>query len=93
MKQLTIIVLTLTTLTSFSQTTETASTEKLLIGLTFSPDYCYRTLTGFALVVNNRNETEIPKYGFTAGLAMTYKLKNRLLFETGLQFSDKGEKI
>lgn len=64
-------------------------------GFTFSPDYCYRTLKGSdatsAFVIDYRNETEIPKFGFTTGINCSLKLKPRLLFETGVLLSDKGE--
>ena len=69
--------------------------EKLSIGLFFSPDYAFRSLeadsdTSFTL--NLRNDTEIPKFGFTAGVRMNYHVTERLIFETGFLLSEKGEK-
>ncbi|HSI90924.1 MAG TPA: outer membrane beta-barrel protein [Adhaeribacter sp.] len=64
------------------------------VGLVFSPDVCYRTLSSDAdskPIVDFRNQHEIPKFGFTTGASVIYGLNNRVLFESGLLFSDKGE--
>jgi len=80
----------------FGQAVEPVSSSKISIGVTFSPDYCYRRFhpkNAFAEVVAEiRDETEIPKFGYTAGLSLLYKPWNRVSFETGLYFSDKGYK-
>lgn len=78
-----------------SQSTDTLRTRKFSIGINFSPDYSYRRLYleddefGF---VEHRNETESPRFGFTTGLTASYHLNSRFALESGLQFSDKGDK-
>ena len=92
MKKL-LTLLTIIPLTIFCQDTET-TTKKYSIGLTFSPDYCYRTLKPDASskwIADDRNSHEIPKIGYTAGLNLAVNINKRFTFETGLLFSDKGE--
>ena len=79
----------------FSQEIDTTKTKRIAIGLTFSPDYCYRTLKPNETtkwIADFRDSIEIPKFGFTTGLCLLYQLNKRITLETGLQFSSKGEK-
>lgn len=80
----------------FGQTAEPVSSSKISIGVTFSPDYCYRRLhsenASAKVITEIRDETEIPKFGYTAGLSLLFKPWKRISFETGLFFSDKGYK-
>jgi hypothetical protein len=96
MKQ-TLTFLILFPLTILSQSIDiTTKSKKIAIGFTFSPDYCYRTLkpdTSSQWIAQSRDSLEIPKFGFTTGLSMLYQLNKRFSLETGLQFSDKGEKL
>jgi len=67
------------------------------IGLTFSPDYSYRTLKpdnskSSILIADSRDTTEIPKFGFTTGINLKRIISKRIALEIGLLFSDKGEK-
>jgi len=68
--------------------------KSILLGLTFSPNYCYRTLRydqsdeDFA---NYRNEIEIPKFGFTTGINSIFRFNKSLAIELGMLFSDKGQ--
>jgi len=90
-------ILTFFPLAINSQNLDTTKTKRIAIGLTFSLDYCYRTLkpdnsnTG-KLIADIRDSLEIPKYGYTTGIIMLYKLNNRINLETGLKFSNKGYK-
>jgi len=66
------------------------------IGIIFSNDYAYRSLTSDGSSISNlisqsRDEMEIPKYSYTAGISymMSAFIKN-FLIESGLFFSDKG---
>ena len=80
---------------SFGQTSEIVSTKKISLGVIFSPDYCYRSLnsdTSIRWIVDYRDSIEIPKYGFTTGLSLLLEPWNRISFEAGLHYSDKGEK-
>lgn len=69
--------------------------KELFIGINFSPDYCFRTLTNGLgpfgdSIIKFRNNYEIPKFGYTFGLNLSYKINNHFYFETGLQYSNKG---
>ena len=80
---------------SFGQTSDVVSTKKISLGVIFSPDYCYRSLnseTSNQWIVDSRDSIEIPKYGFTTGLSLLLEPWNRISFETGLHYSNKGEK-
>ena len=94
-KKIITTIIILTTYVSFGQTSDAISTGKIALGLTFSPDYSYRTLiseSSFRWLTELRDSTEIPKFGYTTGLSLIYKFKDRILLETGLCLSDKGEK-
>ncbi|MCI5054730.1 MAG: PorT family protein [Flavobacteriales bacterium] len=80
-------------LTVYCQKDSTIS--RLSIGLNFSLDYCYRTLDADPMAsafADLRNATEIPKFGYTSGITLLYKLTNNISIQTALQFSDKGER-
>jgi hypothetical protein len=71
---------------------------KFSIGFNFSPDFCYRSLhnkeggEGGDAVIKSRNSIEIEKFGYTTGLNINYTHSKRILFETGIQYSNKGYK-
>lgn len=78
-------------LTIFSQEKE----RKLAIGLSISPDYCYRILVPDASskwIADIRDSAEIPKMGYTTGPVINYRLNKRLTLNSGLLFADKGYK-
>src|SRR4051812_48865989 len=92
-----LVLLTFLPLITLCQTSDTTKSKKISIGVMYSPDYCYRTLKPDAseiskAIVETRDNFEIPKFGFTTGLSFIYQLNKKLSLETGLQFSDKGEK-
>ena len=65
------------------------------IGVSYSPDICYRKLKSdenSKWISDIRDTMEVAKLGYTAGLNIVYWYKNNISFETGLLFSDKGEK-
>lgn len=93
---LVLILVFIVQLSGFSQTNEQTSTNRLTLGLNFSPDYCYRTLVSTPsknFIAHYRDSVESPKFGYTTGLSLLYKFNKRFTFESGLQFSDKGERI
>jgi len=95
MKKLLIFSLTFLPLISFCQNSDTPNAKKIAIVLTFSPDYCYRTLKSDASskwIADSRDTFEIPKFGYTAGLNLALNISKRITIETGLLYSDKGEK-
>jgi len=94
MRKLLAIVGTLLSLTTMGQNADTAIPKKLAIGLTFSPDYSYRSLkpdNSGESMAEWRDSFEIPKFGYTTGLSLVYRLNKRISMEAGIQFSDKGE--
>lgn len=89
------LFLMLLPLFSLCQETESQKADRVSIGLIFSPDYSYRTLKSDddgKWVADSRDTMEIHKFGYTTGLSLVYKLNSNIRFETGLLFSDKGEK-
>ena len=79
-----------------AQNQKDRSDNKFSFGLSFSPDYTYRHLSmknDEYNFVDLRNETDDPRFGFTTGLVTKYKLRERLALESGIQFSDRGERI
>lgn len=79
----------------FGQTAEPVSSSKVSIGISFSPDYCYRSLhseSSFQLGTEFRDTMEVAKLSYTTGLSLLFKPWDRVSFETGLYFSDKGYK-
>lgn len=80
----------------FSQIQPFDSAKRFSFGFSFSPDYTYRTLKsdiddmGF---IDLRNETESARFGFTTGLTVKYRLSERLVLESGLQYADRGDKM
>ncbi|MBK0401464.1 outer membrane beta-barrel protein [Adhaeribacter sp. BT258] len=95
MKKLIFAFFTILSFETYSQTPEIKPLGKFAIGITFSPDYCYRTLNADASskpIADMRDEEEIAKLGFTTGATLFYTLGSRVALESGLLFSDKGEK-
>lgn len=94
MKKLLFGFLTLFSFHANSQTPE-IKPAKLAIGFTFSPDYCYRSIgsdPASESIKNYRDDMEIPKFGFTTGGRILFTLGNKVSLESGLLFSDKGER-
>lgn len=95
MRILTTLTFVFLSIVAIGQPKEIDSTKRFSIGINFSPDYSYRKLYlandeyGF---VKHRNEKESPRFGFTTGLTVCYRLNSRFALESGLQFSDKGDK-
>jgi hypothetical protein len=90
-----LFLLTIFPLTVFCQDTTVENIKKTAIGLTFSPDYCYRTLKSDASskwIADIRNMHEIPKLGYTTGMNIAYALNKRIALEAGILYSDKGER-
>lgn len=69
---------------------------KSKIGLVFSADACYRTLSASSAdftassIMDRRNGYEKPRTGFTTGFSYVYGF-GRFAVETGAQYSSKGE--
>ncbi len=88
------------TFPAFSQNSSTSVSvsplhHKLLIGISISPDVCYRKLniannTPISeLILDARNSYEVPKFGYTTGLTASYFFFNHLGLESSLLFSEE----
>ncbi len=75
-----------------AQTPDSLKSKKWAIGLSYSPDLCFRTKYT-SKMSNYYGEKEKPKAGMTAGLNFLYKLMDRVGIEVGILYSTKGEKM
>ena len=65
------------------------------MGISFSPEYCYRILKpqeDVKWISEGRDSLEIGKFGYTSGLALEYKINEKLHIATGIYFTDGGER-
>lgn len=101
MKQLILITAMLISIAAFGQDTlnqKTTATgfKRFLFGVTLSPDYCYRTLKNndgsswSSIIIDLRDEKEVPKFGYTAGLNICYNISKHTVIEAGVHYSNKG---
>lgn len=78
----------------FGQNSSTKS--KFKFGVSFSNDIGYRLLKHNDsdltndFVLEERNETEIPKFCYSAGLTIAYKISERASLSSGILYSNKG---
>jgi hypothetical protein len=93
MKRIAAFVLLIFPLISFAQK---MSEQRFQIGVNFSTDICFRSLSSTDgssinnVIIDQRNDWEIPKFGFTTGLNVMYTLNNHFSLESGVQYSNKG---
>lgn len=70
--------------------------KNITVGFSFSPDYSYRTLknndgsSSSEMIIDQRNDIEKGKLGFTTGLNLNIKVSKNLAIQTGIFYSDKG---
>jgi len=103
MKQLLSAVLTIICACTYSQETKfeksSSKLDGIQIGVSYSPDYCFRTLKNqngsllYDAYMEDRNSRELAKFGSTSGLNINFKLKNNVSVMSGIQYSNKGYKI
>ena len=73
-----------------------AQNGKLRLGVSFSPDICYRTLVNHSGTsdvndaIKTQNLTNLYKLGFSAGVSLDYAFNDKYSLATGIQYSDKG---
>lgn len=80
----------------FSQSYQSDFSKRFSFGVSFSPDYTYRTLKSNVDeldFIDIRNESESARFGFTTGLSVKYLLSERWVLESGLQYADRGDKM
>lgn len=100
MKEWLFLQLLLVSFAAFGQENKSENTTGKMkgfqIGINFSPDVCYRTLynkskdISGAEILKERNENELPKFGFTTGVNVSYTIKKYVGIEAGIQYSNKG---
>src|SRR4051812_15084973 len=99
MEKFLLSIFTLFCLTSFGQ--DTIVRHKILIGINFSPDYCYRSLTkndpgisesSWNLGKRIEDSIETSKFGFTTGINVYYFINEKFSIESGIFYSLKGYK-
>lgn len=94
MKNLSIYLILLISLSSYGQD---KTNPRFQIGVNFSSDICYRNLESTDgsstsnIIVSQRDEREIPKFGFTTGLNVCFELNDNFALESGIQYSKKGD--
>jgi len=90
MKKIFFIFFLLVSNISFSKS---PSLPRNLLGVTFSPEYSYRFLSGsdtYSWLIDLRNEIENPKFGNTIGFKYSYRILNKFFIEGGALYSSKG---
>lgn len=76
----------------FANQPDSLKTKKWAIGLSYSPDYCYRIpYTGKSGAFSTTAEKG--KLGFTAGVNLLYRLMDKIGIEFGVLYSTKGQKV
>jgi len=76
--------------------TNTDTPSKFRVGIIAQPNLTYRRLFKIEnddfldLIINDRNEREIPKLGYNFGLNTEFKIADHFKLETGLNYSNKG---
>jgi Outer membrane protein beta-barrel domain len=72
------------------------STSKVMWGVAFGNDMCYRLSKADAGFDNFKSEfdsLESAKYGYSAGLTFSYAVRSNWTIQSGLNFSEKGYRI
>ena len=105
MQHLTLLTFTLLAFVGFAQRTpnevEAGTFERFEIGISAAPEICYRSIINnleltnedyqlWSEVIDHRNETETVKLGYTGGLHLGYNFNERLGFQAGIQYSNRG---
>jgi opacity protein-like surface antigen len=73
-------------------TPDSLKIKKWAVGLTYSPDFCFRVRYAKASEKGSSNIIEKGKMGFTAGVNVLYQLLDRVGVEFGALYSTKGQK-
>jgi len=79
---------------AFGQSTDSIKFKRCKVGIVYSPDYCYRLLSypsSNKQIQDLRNNEEVSTYGYTTGLSIRIDLTCKIIVETGLLYSVKGE--
>jgi hypothetical protein len=81
---------------AFAADTTSVRQKRFAIGITVSPDYCFRRLQVTApnavtdYIINYRTDAEAPMPAYTGGIDLSCQLKERFSSSLGINFSQKG---
>lgn len=84
---------------SMAQTDSVAYPKRLAIGVTFSPDYSYRSLRTKSTdpttlgLRDARNGSEFPILGYTTGITAQYRITKRFALQLAALYAVKGEEV
>lgn len=95
MKKICLLLLSFLSYAGWGQTADSLSTHGFTLGIVFSPDYGYRRLETSATdqwMKETYDTLEVPRFSYTAGLAINFRIIGKLSLSSGLFFSDKGER-
>ena len=98
MKILLALIVSIPFIANAQETKKSEVNKNISVGFSFSPDYSYRTLknndgsSSIDRVIDLRNDIEKSKFGFTTGLNLNIRLSDKVEFQTGLLYSNKGYK-
>lgn len=70
-----------------------ASARTRIVGIFFSPEYSFRYLTSgedLKWIADIRDDTEVPKFGYTAGAGFSFATGKKFFVELGITYSNKG---
>ena len=90
--RLLIFIIAFSSFSLFAGTPDSLKTKKWAVGITCSPDYCYRVSYIKDGEVPTTNTTEKGKFGFTSGINLLYRLMDKIGIEFGVLYSTKGQK-
>ena len=101
MKQFIILLIVFSSLSAQGKKKTSSKNNHFSIGVNFSPDYCYRTLTKNNKSLSHdqwtnakriQDSIDRPKFGYTIGINLRLQLHKKVSIETGFQYSEKGYK-
>jgi len=99
MKILLVLIASIPFIANSQETKKSEANKNISVGFSFSPDYSYRTLKNndgnpsLDVAIDHRNDIEKSKFGFTTGLNLNIRLSDKVEFQSGLLYSNKGYKI
>jgi hypothetical protein len=89
-----IVVLLVLPLFAIAQQQQQTTRKKFSMGLSFAPGLSYRSLKysdANQWIADQRNDEEVAKVGFSAGVNLFFCLNTHITVETGLQYANRGE--
>jgi opacity protein-like surface antigen len=88
-----LLILIFSSCVVLAQKTDDSKPKKWAVGLSYSPDFCYRVSYEKSSLSALSNIDEKGKLGFTAGANLRYQLLDMIGIEFGALYSTKGQKM